>query len=206
MIRQGAARRASTPKRPSRSYVKAVGKGDRQGHARRWASRPSRATAARRSSRRSASTATSSTEYFTWTASRIAGIGLDVIAAEVRLRHQRAFPDRPLPTAHARRRRPVPVPPRRRVPPLQPGDASTSCSTPAAPATTRSSRSTRKLVDDQAKHLCTLRGLMELEFARARRCRSRRSSRSTRSSSASRPARCRTARSAARRTRRWPSP
>ncbi len=38
-------------------------------------------------------------EYFTWTASRIAGIGLSEVAAEVRLRHQRAFPDRPLPTA-----------------------------------------------------------------------------------------------------------
>src|SRR5262249_57108157 len=37
-------------------------------------------------------------EYFTWTASRIAGIGLSEVAAEVRLRHQRAFPDRPLPT------------------------------------------------------------------------------------------------------------
>ncbi len=32
--------------------------------------------------------------YFTWTASRISGVGLDVIAAEVAARHQRAFPDR----------------------------------------------------------------------------------------------------------------
>ncbi len=33
--------------------------------------------------------------YFTGTPSRISGIGLDVIAEEVRLRHRRAFPERP---------------------------------------------------------------------------------------------------------------
>lgn len=33
-------------------------------------------------------------KYFTWTASRVDGIGLDVIAAEVKARHDRAFPDR----------------------------------------------------------------------------------------------------------------
>src|SRR5499433_854556 len=34
--------------------------------------------------------------YFTGTVSRVAGIGLDVIADEVRCRHERAFPERPL--------------------------------------------------------------------------------------------------------------
>src|SRR5207302_8001438 len=34
--------------------------------------------------------------YFTWTPSRLGGIGLDVIAEEVRTRQQRAFPDRPI--------------------------------------------------------------------------------------------------------------
>ncbi|HZE97038.1 MAG TPA: glutamate synthase large subunit, partial [Planctomycetota bacterium] len=34
-------------------------------------------------------------QYFTWTASRVGGIGLAVIAKEVRMRHERAFPDRP---------------------------------------------------------------------------------------------------------------
>ena len=33
-------------------------------------------------------------KYFTWTASRIEGAGLDVIAGEVQLRHQHAFPER----------------------------------------------------------------------------------------------------------------
>ncbi len=34
--------------------------------------------------------------YFTWTASRIGGVGIDVAARETLLRHQRAFPDRPV--------------------------------------------------------------------------------------------------------------
>jgi glutamate synthase (ferredoxin) len=34
------------------------------------------------------------TEYFTWTASRVGGVGLEVIAEEVFRRHRRAFPDR----------------------------------------------------------------------------------------------------------------
>ncbi len=33
-------------------------------------------------------------KYFTWTPSRIDGVGLDVIAHEVLIRHQHAFPDR----------------------------------------------------------------------------------------------------------------
>src|SRR5690606_23992819 len=33
-------------------------------------------------------------KYFTWTASRVGGVGIDVIAEEVRRRHARAFPDR----------------------------------------------------------------------------------------------------------------
>ncbi|MEO6182915.1 MAG: glutamate synthase central domain-containing protein, partial [Verrucomicrobiota bacterium] len=33
-------------------------------------------------------------KYFTWTASRIEGIGLDVIAQEVKFRHEHAFPER----------------------------------------------------------------------------------------------------------------
>ena len=35
-------------------------------------------------------------KYFTWTASRIGGIGLDVIADEISMRHHNAFPDRPV--------------------------------------------------------------------------------------------------------------
>ena len=42
---------------------------------------------------------------------------------------------------------------------------STSCNTPAAPAITRCSRNTAQLVDNQAKRLCTLRGLFDFKFA-----------------------------------------
>ncbi len=35
-------------------------------------------------------------KYFTWTPSRVEGVGLDVIGQEVLLRHQRAFPERPV--------------------------------------------------------------------------------------------------------------
>jgi len=34
--------------------------------------------------------------YFTWTASRIGGIGLDIVAKEASMRHHNAFPDRPV--------------------------------------------------------------------------------------------------------------
>ena len=33
-------------------------------------------------------------EYFTWTASRVGGIGIDSIAEEARMRHERGFPPR----------------------------------------------------------------------------------------------------------------
>src|SRR5688572_23839279 len=33
-------------------------------------------------------------KYFTWTASRVEGVGLDVVAKEVEMRHREAFPDR----------------------------------------------------------------------------------------------------------------
>jgi glutamate synthase (NADPH) large chain len=36
-------------------------------------------------------------KYFTWTASRIGGVGIDVVAQEVQARHARAFPKRVLP-------------------------------------------------------------------------------------------------------------
>ena len=58
--------------------------------------------------------------YFTGTASRVSGIGIEVIAEEVRRRHDDAYPDpadRPRRPGLGRR---VPVAARRRVPPVQP--------------------------------------------------------------------------------------
>ena len=59
--------------------------------------------------------------YFTHTASRIGGVGLDVVAREVLQRHAHAFPTPDAGAAGARRGRRVPVAARRRVPPVQPG-------------------------------------------------------------------------------------
>ena len=56
----------------------------------RWASRRSSPTAARRSSRRSGWSPTLIDRHFTGTASRIGGIGLDVLAREALDRHARA--------------------------------------------------------------------------------------------------------------------
>ena len=57
--------------------------------------------------------------YFTWTPSRVGGIGLDVIAQEVLARHHHAFPRPAGQRACPPSRRPVPVARRRRVSPVQ---------------------------------------------------------------------------------------
>ena len=62
-------------------------------------------------------------KYFTWTPSRIQGVGLDVIAEEARARHQPRVP-RPPGQRRARHRRPVSMARRRRVSFVQPADDS----------------------------------------------------------------------------------
>jgi glutamate synthase (NADPH/NADH) large chain len=103
-------------------------------------------------------------KYFTWTASRISGVGLDVIAAEVRARHERAFPERPL-NGHV----------------LDAGgqyqwrkDGEYHLFNPETvhklQYAVRSDnykvfQEYSALVNNQAKRLCTLRGLFDLKFA-----------------------------------------
>ena len=60
--------------------------------------------------------------YFTNTPSRISGIGIDEIAAEVAARHRRAFPERPVAHAGSRLGRAISVASGRGVPHVQPGD------------------------------------------------------------------------------------
>jgi glutamate synthase (ferredoxin) len=104
-------------------------------------------------------------EYFTWTASRIGGVGLEEIAEEVRRRHERAFPERPLPS-----------------PTLDPGGQyqyrrngeyhlfnpesihklQYACRTGNFSVFKEYS----KLIDDQSTNLATLRGLMRLKSDR----------------------------------------
>ncbi len=104
-------------------------------------------------------------EYFTWTASRVGGIGIDEVAEDVRRRHERAFPERPMPS-----------------PTLEPGGQyqyrrngeyhlfnpesihklQYACRTGTYSVFKEYSR----LIDDQATHLATLRGLMRLKSDR----------------------------------------
>jgi glutamate synthase (ferredoxin) len=104
-------------------------------------------------------------EYFTWTASRIGGIGIDEVAEEVRQRHMRAFPERPLPLET-----------------LDPGgnykyrrDGEYHLFNPESIHKLQYACRTgnysvfkeyARLIDDQAEHLTTLRGLMELRHVR----------------------------------------
>jgi len=102
--------------------------------------------------------------YFTWTSSRIEGVGIDVIAEEVRMRHERAFPDRPVD-----------------VKTLDPGgkyqwrhDGEYHLFNPQTVHKLQYAcransyevfKEYSELVNDQTKRLCTLRGLLELKFA-----------------------------------------
>lgn len=104
--------------------------------------------------------------YFTWTPSRIGGVGLDVIAEEARMRHRRAFYDRAgsreaLETGGEYRFRhdgeyhlfnPATI-----------HKLQHACRTNSYEVFKEYSR----LVDDQSKRLCTLRGLMQLKSERA---------------------------------------
>jgi len=102
-------------------------------------------------------------KYFTWTPTRIKGAGIEVIADEIRMRHEAAYPDRDVETDtldvggmyqwrqggehHA----------------FNPGSVhmlQNACRTGDYEAFKRFSA----LVDDQSKQLCTLRGLLDLKF------------------------------------------
>jgi glutamate synthase (ferredoxin) len=103
-------------------------------------------------------------KYFTWTPSRVGGIGLEVIDAEVETRHQRAFPDRSL-NGHTldvggqyqyRRDGEFHLFNPETVHKLQ-----YACRTNNYAVFTQYS----ELVNSQSHRLCTLRGLFELKFA-----------------------------------------
>jgi len=100
--------------------------------------------------------------YFTWTPSRVGGIGLDVIAQEVLLRHHAAFPDRSvnghvLPAGGQYKWR---------------DDGEYHLFNPETIHRLQKSVRTgsykifkeySSLIDDQAKNLCTLRGLLDFK-------------------------------------------
>jgi glutamate synthase (ferredoxin) len=105
-------------------------------------------------------------KYFTWTASRIEGVGIEEIAREVLLRHNHAFPDRQVngetldPGGQYQWRR----------------DGEYHLFNPETihklQLATRTNnykvfKEYSALVDQQSKNLCTLRGLFDLKFAPA---------------------------------------
>jgi glutamate synthase (ferredoxin) len=103
-------------------------------------------------------------KYFTWTASRVGGIGIDVIHEEVKARHQRAYAERSA-NGHTldvgghyqwRREGEAHLFNPETVHKLQ-----YACRTGNYDIFKQYS----KLVDDQSRRLCTLRGLFELKFA-----------------------------------------
>ncbi|MBI4606156.1 MAG: glutamate synthase large subunit, partial [Planctomycetes bacterium] len=102
-------------------------------------------------------------KYFTWTPSRVEGVGIDVVAREVQIRHEQAFPERPV---------------KGRV--LEVGgqyqwrrDGEHHLFNPETVHKLQHACRTgdygvfkeySRLVDDQSERLCTLRGLFELKL------------------------------------------
>ncbi|HET7753422.1 MAG TPA: glutamate synthase large subunit [Anaeromyxobacteraceae bacterium] len=104
-------------------------------------------------------------EYFTWTPTRIGGVGIDVVAKEVKMRHDRAFPPK-RPIVHKQ----LGVGGQYQYRedgeyhlfnPLTIHKLQFACRTDNYGLY----KEYAKLVDDQASHLCTLRGLMDLKPA-----------------------------------------
>ena len=175
---------------------------------RRWASRRWRPTPAPRSSRPSACPRTWSTSSSPAPSAASAASASTSSPRRSAERHLLAYPDRPEragpPPARGRRR--VPVAPRGRVPPVQPGHRLQAAARHPHEALrdlqgVHAARSTTRAASWPRCAACS-----GSARASARRCRSTRSSRSARSSSGSPPARCPTARSRPRPTRPWPSP
>ena len=102
-------------------------------------------------------------KYFTWTPSRVGGIGLDVIARETQARHARAFPERPLNGhtldvgGHYQFRRDGEF---HLFNPETVHKLQYACRTNDY----RVFKEYSTLVNDQAQRLCTMRGLFELRF------------------------------------------
>jgi glutamate synthase (NADPH/NADH) large chain len=103
-------------------------------------------------------------KYFTWTPSRVGGIGVEVVAQEVKARHDRAFPDRSL-NGHTldtggqyqyRREGEYHLFNPETVHKLQ-----YACRT----GNYQVFKQYSELVNNQSKRLCTLRGLFELKLA-----------------------------------------
>ncbi|HPP21122.1 MAG TPA: glutamate synthase-related protein [Phycisphaerae bacterium] len=101
--------------------------------------------------------------YFTWTPSRINGVGLDVIAEESKFRHRRGYPVRPIPDSlelevggqyQWRRRGEYHLTNPLTVARLQQA---------VREANPKTFKEFSRLIDEQNRQLCTLRGLLEFK-------------------------------------------
>ena len=104
--------------------------------------------------------------YFTWTASRIGGIGVDVVADEVAKRHARRVPDTVPRTGGPGMGRRISVAARRRVPPVQPRhrlQAAALDAQRAVPGVQGTPTEAGRRTQNRAR--ATLRGLLELRPA-----------------------------------------
>ena len=101
-------------------------------------------------------------EYFTWTPSRVGGIGMDVIAHEVLVRHRAAFPERRVDN-HA-------LPPGGQYQWRSEGEfhlfnpeSIHRLQKSVRNGSYRQFKEYSRLIDEQATNLCTLRGLLEFK-------------------------------------------
>jgi glutamate synthase domain-containing protein 2/glutamate synthase domain-containing protein 1/glutamate synthase domain-containing protein 3 len=103
-------------------------------------------------------------KYFTWTPSRVGGIGLDVIHEEIKARHQRAYAERAADVhtlevgGHYQWRREGEA---HLFNPETVHKLQYACRT----GNYDTFKQYTRLIDDQSKRLCTLRGLFELKLA-----------------------------------------
>jgi glutamate synthase (ferredoxin) len=101
-------------------------------------------------------------KYFTWTPSRVGGVGLDAIAADVRARHEHSFGDRPTNGktldvgGHYQYRREGEYH-------LFNPETVHKLQNAVRTGSYKIFKEYTKLVDDQSQRLCTLRGLMEFK-------------------------------------------
>jgi glutamate synthase (NADPH/NADH) large chain len=100
--------------------------------------------------------------YFTWTSSRVGGIGLDIVAQEVLMRHHAAYPDRPV-NGHT-----LPVGGQYQWRSEGEAHLFNPESIHALQKSVRIGsfavfKEYTKLINEQAEHLCTLRGLLEFK-------------------------------------------
>ncbi len=142
-------------------------------------------------------------KYFSWTPSRVGGIGLEEIAREAQQQHARAFPTYPLNGHTSGCLRPVSIPQGWRTASIQSADDSFA----AKGLSQQRLQSVQRIYPADRRSVGTHGDAARIDEAQtcaASRFPSKKSSRWKRSSSASRPARCRTVRSAKKRMRHWP--